>query len=86
MTIDVWLDERGRRCPLPVIALMRATSTYPPGLVVAVMSDDPAAEHDIPAWCRLKGAMFLEDIPPRDGGAGRAYVVRLPQPAEPSVD
>lgn len=78
MTIATWLDERGRRCPLPVIALMRAASAYPPGHMVAVISDDPAAEHDIPAWCRLKGATFIERIAPPDGGAGSAFVVRLP--------
>ena len=86
MTIDVWLDERGRRCPLPVVALMRATGTHQPGHVVAVISDDPAAEHDIPAWCRLKGADFIGQVDPPDGGAGRAFVVRLPGgPAAGSV-
>ena len=76
--IDTWLDERGRRCPLPVIALMRATTAHPAGHVVAVISDDPAAEHDIPAWCRLKGASLLDEIEPPDGGPGRAFVVQLP--------
>lgn len=77
MTVDAWLDERGRRCPLPVLALMRAMGTHA-GRVVAVISDDPAAEHDIPAWCRLKGATFLDRMAPPDGGPGSAYVVRLP--------
>mgnify|MGYP003346881345 CR=1 FL=1 len=80
MRIDVRLDERGRRCPIPVVALMRAMNTYPPGHVVAVLSDDPAAAHDIPAWCRLKGATFVEETDVPDGGAGRAYVVQLPSP------
>ena len=78
MHVDVWLDERGRRCPLPVVALMRATTAYPPGHVVAVISDDPAAEHDIPAWCRLKGATLLTRSEPEDGGPGLAFVVQLP--------
>jgi tRNA 2-thiouridine synthesizing protein A len=87
MTIDTWLDERGRRCPLPVLALMRAVQSHDPGVVVAVISDDPAAEHDIPAWCRLKGATLIERIAPPDGGAGSAFVVRLPGgPAAESVD
>ena len=87
MTIDTWLDERGRRCPLPVLALMRAMTAHPPGQVVAVISDDPAAEYDIPAWCRLKGATFIERTDPPDGGAGSAFVVRLPGEQPPaSVD
>ena len=67
------LDERGRRCPLPIIALSRSVLANP-GAVIAVLADDPAAEFDIPAWCRLKGAEFLsaEDEP----AGGRRYVVR----------
>lgn len=80
MDIDVWLDERGKRCPLPVVALMRATTAYPAGHVVAVISDDPAAMHDIPAWCRLKGAVFIAEVDPPDGGAGMGFVVQLPTP------
>lgn len=77
MTPDIVLDERGKRCPLPVVALMHATRLHPAGTVVAVLSDDPAAAHDIPAWCRLKGAEFIEQSLPPDGGAGSSFVVRL---------
>ncbi|CAB4864248.1 MAG: preprotein translocase subunit TatB [Actinobacteria bacterium] len=83
MKVDVWLDERGRRCPLPVIALLKASQAYSAGEVIAVMSDDPAAAFDIPAWCRLKGASYVGDIEPPDGGGGRAYVVGLPRPTPP---
>jgi len=70
------LDERGRRCPLPVLALARACAQHPEGTVIAVLSDDPAATFDIPAWCRLKGSTFLGEQDPPDAGAGRAYLVR----------
>jgi len=72
------LDERGRRCPMPVLALARACQQQPPGTVIVVLSDDPAAEHDIPAWCRLKGAHFLGQHAPADGGSGLAFRVRSP--------
>lgn len=77
MTGDPVLDERGRRCPQPVIALMRAAARTP-GQVVIVLADDPAAEYDIPAWCRLKGAELLGRTSPDDAGPGAAYRVRLP--------
>ena len=77
MTAEVVLDERGRRCPQPVIALMRAAGRTP-GQVVVVLADDPAAEYDIPAWCRLKGAELLGAFSPADAGPGVAYRVRLP--------
>lgn len=78
MNVEATMDERGKRCPLPVVALMRATTQLPAGSVVAVLSDDPAAAHDIPAWCRLKGAQFIEKTESGDDRGGHAYVVRLP--------
>jgi len=77
MKADQWLDERGKRCPLPVIALMRAAQQAPSGHVIAVLSDDPAALDDIPAWCRLKGHAYVAVEPPPDGGAGHAYLVEI---------
>ncbi len=52
------LDCRGQRCPRPVIELARHISEVPVGVVVRVIADDPAAAHDIPAWCRLRGHEF----------------------------
>lgn len=51
----VELDARGLLCPQPVIRLARASRGLPPGSVLQVLADDPAARYDIPAWCRLKG-------------------------------
>lgn len=59
------LDERGRRCPLPVIALARAVAAAEPGEVVELLADDPAAVHDVPAWCRLRGQELLVAEPGR---------------------
>lgn len=80
MSVDTWIDERGRRCPIPVISLARAQASWlregsGTDLTVGVLSDDPAAQYDIPAWCRLKGAKFLESVAPPDGGDGTGYVV-----------
>ncbi|MDO8731812.1 MAG: sulfurtransferase TusA family protein [Actinomycetota bacterium] len=82
MNVDLWIDERGRRCPIPVISLARAQTTWfrdDIGVdeVVGMLADDPAAEYDIPAWCRLKGAEFLGSVNPPDGGSGMGYVVRF---------
>ncbi len=80
--VDSWIDERGRRCPIPVISLARAQAAWlheASGLdqVVAVLADDPAAQYDIPAWCRLKGAQFQGSTRAADGGGGTAYIVRF---------
>ena len=53
------LDCRGKRCPLPVIELARHAAAAPPGTLVRVLADDPAAALDIPAWCRMRGREFV---------------------------
>ena len=48
------LDCRGMLCPQPVIALARAARELPTGSEILITTDDPAAEVDIPAWCRMR--------------------------------
>ena len=55
MNVDLVLDCRGMRCPLPVIELARHVGEVGLGGIVAVVADDPAAAVDVPAWCRLRG-------------------------------
>lgn len=52
------VDARGTRCPQPVIELARAAATGHEGLL-ALLSDDPVALTDVPAWCRMRGAQLL---------------------------
>ena len=74
----VLLDERGSRCPLPIIALSKALVGLAPASIVEIIADDPAADADIPAWCRLKGAQVVESFAATDGQGGVHYVVQLP--------
>lgn len=78
VAIDHWFDERGFRCPIPVVTLAKARRLYGDDITVAVVADDQGAENDIPAWCRIKGAEFLGVRPPKDSHPGWAYVVHLP--------
>lgn len=49
------VDARGLRCPLPVIELAKAARDVPAGTVLTVLTSDPAARHDVPAWSRMRG-------------------------------
>jgi cysteine desulfurase len=69
----VTLDCLGRSCPVPVIELAKAIGDIPVGEVLTVLSDDPAARVDIPAWCRMRGQEYVGEEP-REVGA--AYLVR----------
>jgi tRNA 2-thiouridine synthesizing protein A len=52
---NVLVDARGVLCPVPIIRLARAASARPPGTVLELLTDDPAAQLDVPAWCHLRG-------------------------------
>jgi tRNA 2-thiouridine synthesizing protein A len=58
------LDCRGMRCPRPIIELARHIGEVPPGALVEVLADDPAAAPDLAAWCRMRvHELFLNDAP-----------------------
>ncbi len=54
------VDARGLRCPLPVIRLAAAAQNAVAGTVIIVLATDPAARHDIPAWCRMRDQELRE--------------------------
>jgi TusA-related sulfurtransferase len=54
------VDARGLRCPLPVIRLAQVARDAPAGTLVVLLASDPAARHDIPAWCRMREHDLLE--------------------------
>jgi TusA-related sulfurtransferase len=66
---ELVIDTRGQRCPIPVIELGRRFVEVSIGGVVDVLSDDPAAGTDIPAWCAMRGQEYL-------GADGEVYRVR----------
>jgi tRNA 2-thiouridine synthesizing protein A len=55
----VVVDNRGMLCAQGIVRLMRALVPLPPGQLVRIVSTDPAAEHDYPAWCRNTGHVFV---------------------------
>lgn len=68
------LDCRDLPCPRPIIELARALPSVAVGDLLAVVARDPAARHDVPAWCRMRGQEYVgEEV--ADDGAPR-YVVR----------
>lgn len=71
----VVVDARGLRCPLPVIRLARAARDAAPGAVLTVVSTDPAAQHDVPAWARLRGHAVVASRTEPDGAL--AITVRV---------
>lgn len=71
---DVRLNERGHRCPMPVISVARAAQAATSGTVISVTCTDPGAASDIPAWCEMRGVDYLGSLTEADGAV--SYVVR----------
>jgi TusA-related sulfurtransferase len=89
------VDARGLRCPLPVIHLATAARNAPDGTLITVLATDPAARHDIPAWCRMRDHELREmtevpqravadAAPPADPAYLRFVVVVRPHPPKAS--
>ena len=55
MKPNIVLDARGLFCPVPIIKTSEALRSLGPGGIVEVISDDPAIEFDMPAWCESQG-------------------------------
>ncbi|MGL5859453.1 MAG: sulfurtransferase TusA family protein [Angustibacter sp.] len=72
----VVVDARGLRCPQPVIRLAAQAKGLPDGTVIDVLTTDPAAEQDVPAWCRMRSHTWLGVVPIVDR-AGAATGLRL---------
>jgi tRNA 2-thiouridine synthesizing protein A len=70
----ITLDQRGRRCPLPVIELPRHIGDVPIGELIAIAADDPAARGDVQAWCRMRGHEYAGEDTAPDGVP--VYLVR----------
>lgn len=84
---DVTVEARGALCPVPIIRLARAAATLPAGSLIALLTDDPAAVHDVPAWCRLRGhdLLMTEALP--EGAPGPATSQASgPEPHTPNED
>ncbi len=76
MEVDVELDCREMRCPLPIIRLANNIGDIAVGQSLAVVASDPAARADVPAWCRMRGHEYVgEDV--AEDGIARFVVRRL---------
>ena len=59
---DIVIDARGLNCPLPVLRLRKRLQALTAGARVDLLTTDPAALRDVPAFCRAQGHALLETI------------------------
>ena len=59
------VDCLGLKCPQPIIELARRIGEVAIGELVELLADDPAAEPDVAAWCRMRQHELVHTDPPR---------------------
>jgi tRNA 2-thiouridine synthesizing protein A len=64
--LEILVDARGHRCPVPTLRLRKALADAPEGARVRLLADDPMARIDIPHFAADIGAEILS----RDEGEG----------------
>jgi tRNA 2-thiouridine synthesizing protein A len=65
--LDLELDCRGMRCPMPVIELARRLGDVGVGGTIGVAATDVAARVDVPAWCRMREQEYVGEDVAADG-------------------
>lgn len=73
MTWDQELDATGLLCPLPVLKARKRLKAMAPGMVLRLVSTDPAAVVDVPHFCAEAGHALVA-TEALDGS--QAYLIR----------
>lgn len=66
VTPDKVLDASGLNCPLPVLKTKKALEELQSGQILEVITTDPGAKADIPAFCNRTGHELIETV--EEGG------------------
>ncbi len=76
MSDEITLDALGLLCPLPVLKARKRLQDVPPGGLLRVLADDPAAIVDIPHFC---GEAGHELVMQQDRATHQEYLIRKSQ-------
>jgi tRNA 2-thiouridine synthesizing protein A len=74
--VEIVVEARGHRCPVPTLRLRRAAERAPAGAVLKLVADDPLARIDAPHFAGQAGLEVLS-VSEADG----AVIVRVRKPA-----
>lgn len=66
LSAPVIVDQRGFRCPLPLLALKRAMRASDVGAIVELLATDPDSARDVPLFVKDTGLTLLS-ADERDG-------------------
>jgi tRNA 2-thiouridine synthesizing protein A len=72
-TIDLTIDAKGQKCPMPVLLTSRGIKKIESGQIMVVEATDSGSKSDIPSWAKDTGNELIEQS--AEDGVFR-YVIR----------
>ena len=73
MSVDVELDTKGLRCPLPIMKAAKAIREMKKGQTLRVQATDPGSKRDFEGWAKNGGHILLEE---KEEGGIYTYTIR----------
>lgn len=58
--VDLTIDAKGKKCPMPVLLTSKGIKQIEPGQVMLVEATDGGSRSDIPSWAKDTGNELLE--------------------------
>ncbi len=71
--VDLTIDAKGQKCPMPVLMTSRGIKKLEPGQVMLIEATDSGSRSDIPSWAKDTGNELLDSS--SEDGVYR-YVIR----------
>jgi tRNA 2-thiouridine synthesizing protein A len=59
-TIDLTIDAKGQKCPMPVLLTSRGIKKIESGQIMVVEATDSGSKSDIPSWAKDTGNELLD--------------------------
>jgi tRNA 2-thiouridine synthesizing protein A len=72
-TIDLTIDAKGQKCPMPVLLASRGIKKLESGQVMLLEATDGGSKSDIPSWAKDTGNELIDQS--AEDGVFR-YVIR----------
>lgn len=59
-TVDLTIDAKGQKCPMPVLLASRGIKKIESGQVMVIEATDGGSKSDIPSWAKDTGNELVE--------------------------
>ncbi|MBP7584283.1 MAG: sulfurtransferase TusA family protein [Spirochaetes bacterium] len=75
MNVDVTMDLKGLKCPLPVVKVSQQVKKMQVGQVLVAETTDPGAHADFPAWAKTSGNEIINTV--KEGDVSKFFIKKL---------